>query len=60
MPILVHLTSHKNVKKIMRSGIFGVKRNIYCELEGQHFNKEKKKLFIVCQSYKIIIFLING
>jgi hypothetical protein len=43
MPILVHLTSHKNVSKIMRSGIIGVKRNVYCEFEGQQLNKELKK-----------------
>lgn len=40
MPILVHLTSHKNIQKILRSGIVGACRNIYCKLEQQELYKE--------------------
>ena len=43
MPTLVHLTSHKNVKRILHYGITGVKSNVYCEFEGQQLNKEIKK-----------------
>lgn len=43
MPILVHLTSHKNTQKIIRYGIIGFKRNIYCEVEQQKIYKEISK-----------------
>lgn len=43
MPILVHLTSHKNIQKILRSGIVGASRNIYCKWEQQELYKEISK-----------------
>ncbi|MDV2991284.1 MAG: hypothetical protein N4J56_000938 [Chroococcidiopsis sp. SAG 2025] len=35
MPILVHLTSHKNISRVTRSGILGHKTSICYELEEQ-------------------------
>ena len=35
MPILLHLTSHKNIFRVTRSGILGQKAYVYYELEQQ-------------------------
>lgn len=45
MPILVHLTSHKNLQKILRSGIIGAKKNIYCQQKQQLYQEINKAVY---------------
>lgn len=53
MPILVHLTSHKNIQKILRSGIVGTSTTVYCD--EQQYKKISKAVYCmpVLQNYYI-------
>lgn len=53
MPILDHLTSHKNISRVTRSGILGQKAYIYCELEQQKYQLITKAIYClpVLQNY---------